>query len=54
MPKLSYIIPCYFNEENIPLTSVELIKNEKEFPSDVSFEYVLLMTVQRIIPILNY
>jgi glycosyltransferase involved in cell wall biosynthesis len=42
MPKLSYIIPCYFNEENIPLTSAELIKNEKDFPADVSFEYVFI------------
>lgn len=42
MPKLSIIIPCYFNEENIPVTSQTLIENEKEFDADVEFEYVLV------------
>jgi glycosyltransferase involved in cell wall biosynthesis len=42
MPKLSVIIPCYFNEKNIPLTSKELIDNEKNFPADVVFEYVMV------------
>lgn len=42
MPKLSIIIPCYFNEENIPLTTKNLIENEKLFPDDVTFEYVLI------------
>jgi glycosyltransferase involved in cell wall biosynthesis len=42
MPKLSIIIPCYFNEHNIPVTSSELIKNEDLFPSDVEFEYVMV------------
>jgi dolichol-phosphate mannosyltransferase len=42
MPKLSYIIPCYFNELNIPVTSAELIKNENLFDDDISFEYVLI------------
>jgi dolichol-phosphate mannosyltransferase len=42
MPKLSVIIPCYFNEENIPLTSVELINNEQLFPPDLSIEYVMV------------
>ena len=42
MPKLSIIIPCYYNEQNIPVTSKELIENEKLFPSDVSFEYVMV------------
>lgn len=42
MPKLSIIIPCYFNEENIPVTKAELIKNEAAFPPDVTFEYVLI------------
>jgi len=42
MPKLSVIIPCYFNEQNIPVTSQELIGNEKNFPSDVTFEYILV------------
>jgi glycosyltransferase involved in cell wall biosynthesis len=42
MPKLSIIIPCYYNEQNIPITSKELISNEKLFPADVSFEYVMV------------
>lgn len=42
MPKLSVIIPCYFNELNIPITTEELIANEKLFPGDVSFEYVMV------------
>jgi len=42
MPKLSVIIPCYYNEENIPVTAQRLIANEALFPSDVSFEYVMV------------
>jgi polyisoprenyl-phosphate glycosyltransferase len=42
MPKLSVIIPCYFNAENIPVTAQRLLDNEKKFPSEVSFEYVLI------------
>jgi len=42
MPKLSIIIPCYFNEANIPVTTRELIANEALFPAEVSFEYVLV------------
>lgn len=42
MPKLSYIIPCYFNELNIPITSKELIENEKLFDKNFTFEYVLV------------
>ncbi|MFD2786820.1 glycosyltransferase [Hymenobacter rubripertinctus] len=42
MPKLSVIIPYYFNEENIPVTTRELLANEALFPADVSFEYVLV------------
>ncbi len=42
MPKLSIIIPCYFNEENIPVTAQTLIENEQSFDSDVEFEYVLV------------
>ena len=42
MPKLSIIIPCYFNEANIPVTTRELIANEALFPPEVSFEYVLV------------
>lgn len=42
MPKLSIIIPCYFNEDNIPVTTAEVIQNEKNFPADVNFEYVMV------------
>lgn len=42
MPKISIIIPCYFNELNIPVTKKVLIENEAKFPSDVTFEYVLV------------
>lgn len=42
MPKLSVIIPCYYNEENIPVTTRVLIENEAAFPADTTFEYVLV------------
>jgi polyisoprenyl-phosphate glycosyltransferase len=42
MPKLSIIIPCYYNEGNIPVTSKQLIENETLFEADISFEYVLI------------
>lgn len=42
MPLLSYIIPCYFNEENLPHTTKALIENEKFFGEDVTFEYVMI------------
>ncbi|WP_045687114.1 glycosyltransferase family 2 protein [Hymenobacter sp. AT01-02] len=42
MPKLSIIIPCYFNEANIPVTTEALLLNEARFPSEVTFEYVLV------------
>ena len=42
MPKISIIIPCYYNEQNIPVTLNELIHNEKSFPADVTFEYVMV------------
>ncbi|TAE83999.1 MAG: glycosyltransferase [Bacteroidetes bacterium] len=42
MPKISIIIPCYYNELNIPVTSKELIANESLFPADVLFEYVMV------------
>jgi polyisoprenyl-phosphate glycosyltransferase len=42
MPKLSIIIPCYYNEENIPVTSRRLLENEMNFPADVTFEYVMI------------
>jgi dolichol-phosphate mannosyltransferase len=42
MPKLSIIIPCYFNAENIPATSKALLENEKNFAADITFEYVMV------------
>lgn len=42
MAKISIIIPCYFNEANIPITLNELFQTESLFPSDVSFEYVMV------------
>lgn len=42
MAKISIVIPCYYNEENIPVTSKELIDNEKHFPHGTEFEYVLV------------
>ncbi|MCC3158804.1 glycosyltransferase family 2 protein [Hymenobacter sp. 15J16-1T3B] len=42
MPKLSIVIPCYYNEDNIPVTVRELVANEVNFPPEVSFEYVFV------------
>lgn len=42
MPKLSVIVPCYYNEENIPVTTRELVANEANFPAEVTFEYVFV------------
>jgi glycosyltransferase involved in cell wall biosynthesis len=42
MPTISIIIPCYFNEKNIPITTKELIENERHFGDDVIFEYVMI------------
>jgi len=42
MPTLSYIIPCYYNEQNIPVTKAELLENESRFPKDLKFEYVMI------------
>ena len=42
MPKLSIIIPCYFNEDNIPVTTAELLNNESLLPPDVNVEYVMV------------
>lgn len=42
MPKISIVIPCYFNEGNIPVTTAALIENEKNFSSEVTFEYVFV------------
>lgn len=42
MSKLSVIIPCYYNEANIPVTVGELVANEVNFPAGVAFEYVFV------------
>jgi polyisoprenyl-phosphate glycosyltransferase len=42
MPRLSIIMPCYFNEENIPVTTQELIENEAGFEKDIELEYVFI------------
>jgi polyisoprenyl-phosphate glycosyltransferase len=42
MPTLSVIIPCYFNQDNIPVTTATLLANEAAFPTGVDFEYVLV------------
>lgn len=42
MAKISIIIPCYFNEENIPITSKKLLENEKLFDNTLEFEYVMV------------
>lgn len=42
MPVLSVVIPCYFNEANIPATMAELLANEANLPADVTVEYVLV------------
>ncbi len=42
MHLLSVIVPCYFNEKNIPVTFKELCDNELLFPADVGFEYVFV------------
>jgi glycosyltransferase involved in cell wall biosynthesis len=42
MSKISIVIPCYYNEANIPVTSETLIQNEKLFSPETQFEYVLV------------
>jgi dolichol-phosphate mannosyltransferase len=42
MSKISFIIPCYFNEKNIPVTGRALITNEKRFPRGTRFEYIFI------------
>jgi len=41
MPKISTIIPCYFNEDNNPVTFQASMENEKLFAPDLEFEYVM-------------
>jgi glycosyltransferase involved in cell wall biosynthesis len=40
--KISIVIPCYYNEENIPLTTAALLENEKKFSSEITFEYLFV------------
>jgi len=40
--KFSFIIPCYFNELNIPVTFSQLLENEALFGNEVEFEYVFV------------
>ncbi len=42
MTKISYIIPCYYNEGNIPITSKTLLENEANFPEGTEFEYIFV------------
>jgi polyisoprenyl-phosphate glycosyltransferase len=42
MPKLSFIIPCYCNEKNLPITAAALLANESSFGEDVVFEYIMI------------
>jgi len=42
MPKVSVIIPCYYNEENIPVTGSKLIEVEASFPAGTEIEYVFV------------
>ncbi len=47
MPKLSIIIPCYFNGEHIPITKERLIQNESLFEDNLTFEYVMVDDVSK-------
>jgi dolichol-phosphate mannosyltransferase len=40
--KISFIIPCYYNEENLPVTFEKLLQNESNFGDSVEFEYVFV------------
>jgi glycosyltransferase involved in cell wall biosynthesis len=42
MAKISVIIPCYYNEKNIPITAQKLLENELLFEKDVEFEYIMI------------
>lgn len=42
MPTISIIIPCYFNEDNIPTTTNKLLQNEKLFENEVNFQYIFI------------
>ena len=40
--KISFIIPCYYNELNIPVTYQRLVDNEMNFKDELVFEYVFV------------
>lgn len=40
MAKLSVIIPCYYNEANIPVTAAALLAAESQYPAGTKIEYV--------------
>jgi polyisoprenyl-phosphate glycosyltransferase len=42
MSTLSIIIPCYYNEQNVPETVKELLANESSFTPETSFQYVMV------------
>ncbi len=42
MPKLSIIVPCYFNEQNLPITFAELLEREVDYPQAFEVEYVFV------------
>lgn len=42
MAKISIIIPCYYNEQNIPVTIPALLENELNFSQGTEFEYVMV------------
>jgi glycosyltransferase involved in cell wall biosynthesis len=42
MSTISIIIPCYFNEHNVPETVKELLANESNFTPETSFQYVMV------------
>lgn len=42
MDRLSIIIPCYFNEKNIPVTFKRLTQTEKELSEIIELEYIFI------------
>jgi polyisoprenyl-phosphate glycosyltransferase len=42
LPDLSVIIPCYFNELNLPVTTQVLLDTEVQYPPGTHIEYVLV------------
>lgn len=42
MSRLSIIIPCYYNEENLPVTMSRLLAMEPSLPGDMEVEYIFI------------